>query len=551
MARRLAILALALLAASAPAPADVIHLKSGQKQPGLIVEDRADTPSVKIRTASGDIAIPRTKIERVEKESESMGHVRLGDQYTEAGKHADAAAEYRTAMQLDRDNREAGEKLRKSDSQASAARQTQNRQAIDKLEETVQDALSLARQKKFDQAQKTLKAADPGEGSPQYTTWRKATAQLYQMWGTDRADRQDLGGAAEKLQLALRLDPDNSTARAMLIRAWEGDPSKLNEMIEHYRQSTRPEDRMKMAEALFKLKRYEEALPLYIEYTQDPSRLDKVTEDRIRLMFDMLHRQYAEKGDFPKAMETYKAFLQFSPNEDLTPLARYEYMIRRSTTDMNDVDARAKLAQFAEERGMVETAKKEYLNILQIDPKNATATAGVRRFADTDLADLREFFNAQQYLLATQKAVEVEKAYTMFPEVVEQARAISAKSEVEQQKQAKNRLEQGTLLAQRGDDYYNQGLAYLSSYVSKDVDTAKRVFSPKIEATKYFRLALYAWQQALVIDPSLGQPTSCDLYRKISDAYAKYSVLANPMPPPLPRRNTNRLKSSPNTPGSL
>ena len=92
-------------------------------------------------------------------------------------------------------------------------------------------------------------------------------------------------------------------------------------------------------------------------------------------------------GDYEKAYDIYRQFLEFSPNEDQVPLARYEYMIRRSKTDQNDPNARAQLARFAEERGLIETARQEYLNVLLIAPKNSTANEAMRRFAAVDLQD--------------------------------------------------------------------------------------------------------------------------------------------------------------------
>ena len=327
---------------------------------------------------------------------------------------------------------------------------------------------------------------------------------------------------------------------------WEADPTKLAELVETYRKSNRPEDRVKLAETLYRLRNYDEALPLYLELYQATDFQTKPNADRIRQMFEMQHRAQAQKGDFEGALKTYHALMAFSPNESPLPLYRYEYMLRASKIDANDANQRAGLAKWAEDHGMPDTARQEYTNVLKIDPKNAAALAGLQRFADADLADMFEFFGTQQYLVVIRKATEMETAYgPYYPKIVEQARSLAARAEVEQKKVQKTREQQAVLLAQRGDDYYNQALAYLSTYMSANVNPSVRVFSPKTEATKFFRLAIQAYQQALQIDPSLGNPTSYDLNRKIADAYAKFATLVNPMPPPDPFRGRSIQRNTP------
>jgi tetratricopeptide (TPR) repeat protein len=535
------LLALALCVAVA-ATADVVTLTDGKQQTGIIIKDVPGDKTITLRTASGDIAIPREKIANIQRESIAESYARMGEQLFSRNEIAKAYEAYQKAAEADPSNTTITAALKRVEEAYNQLEMAKKRQQIEKIDQMLAQALQLAQEGKFDEANRLLKAADPGENSPKSETYKRIFAQVYYLWGKSRLDHQDLPGAQEKLQVALRLDPKNEDIRKALLKVWEGDPTKLDAVIEQYKNSTRPEDELKVADALFKLKRYEEALPIYLKYLQDPKFATETMRQRVYVMFDVLHRQYAEKGDYKKAIEAYKLFMDFSPNEPPTPLARYEYMLRRSQVNPNNPEERAQLAKFAEEHGLIDVAKEEYKNVLAMAPDNKTASDGLRRFAEEELRDAQDFLNENQYLLASQKAQDIKTSYAMFPDIVQQAEEIINKAKVEVERQQKNTRQQAVALAMRGDDYYNQALAYIATYTSTNVDQNKRVFSPKVEAAKYLQRALYTWQQALRLDPSLGAPTSYDLYNKIADAYAKYAVLTNPYPP---RRFPGKVTDNP------
>lgn len=527
----------ALCLLSSPVLADVITLRDGRQQRGIIIRDHPDEPKITIRTTAGDVAIPRERIGQVQKETPAASHVTLGVQYLEQGDANRAAQEFRKALELDKDNAEAQARLKEAETALDAMRIEMRQVDEAKIDQSLAEVQRLVSARKFDDAAKLLRSLGMGYGTSKAPQVRKAYADTYVAWAIDRLDRQDPGSAAEKLQFALRLDPTHETARKLLIRAYEGDPTKLKEVAEFHKNSEAPADQLKRADALFRLRQFEEAIPIYLKYISDPQYATHIMGERLRLMFDLLHRQYADRGDYEGALRWYLAFLQFAPNESLLPAARYEYMIQRSKTDMNDPAARAALAEFAEVRGMPETARREYLNILSVAPEQPQALEGARRFATADLEDAKAFFAQGQYALAGAKAQIVASTYTMLPDVVREAEQLHTKASVEAGRQQQTRAQQAVALAERGDRYYEQGLSYMSALVSTNVDPNVRVFSPRLEAAKYFGWAIFSWQYALQIDPSLGDPASYDLHRKIADASAKYATMANRLPPPLPRRD--------------
>jgi tetratricopeptide (TPR) repeat protein len=547
---RSALLALLVAGLGLPATADVVHLRNGQKQAGLIIANDPSQPTVTIRTSMGELAIPRSKVERIEDEPDALGYAHIAQEFINAGDYERAAAEVAEGLKLDKDNSVLKEKLAVIEAARGKAQEAAALEQARNFDKVLADAQAMAKEKKFDEAIRLLRTVDPVGDPGRTATYRQVASQIYTAWGVARADHQDPTAAVEHLQMALRLDPKNEEARRQLVRVWEGNPTKLDEIIAFYKNSTKPEDRLRLADAYFRQKNYEQALPIYLEYYSQAGAGDQMAYDRIRLMFDMLHRQYADQGNYAKAIEAYTQFLEFSPEESQAPLVRYEYMLKRSQTDMSDLNGRVELAKFAEERGMAETAREEYRNILSIDPQHAGARAGLKRFADADAQDLRDFFAQGEYLLVRQKARQIADEYAMFPEIVKEATELDAKAEVEQRKVAKSKQQEAVALALRGDDYYNQALAYLSAYTSAERDRTVRVFSPKTEAAKNLQRALFSWRQALQISPELGAPTSYDLYNKIADAQAKYIVLTNPYAPRLPSRDLNRMKRGADSKGS-
>lgn len=530
--------------------ADIIHLTDGQVQKGVVVRDQPGQPNVTIRTSQGELALPRTRIARIETEPRAIGLAHIGDQFLQAGNAEKAVENYKAAVEEDASAPGLAEKLQQAEAQL-AVRAEQSRAADETQADTlIEETKSLIANKRFQEALETLRRAGELGGPARAERIQKATAEVYYQWGITRADHLDKAGSAEKLQLALRFDPTREDARAALIKSWEDDPTKLNEVVAYYKDSDKVEDRKRVADAYYKMRDYENALPIYLKLMSDPNFVDSLANERVTQMYDMLHRQYAQAGDYAKALEAYQAFMEYSPRADQVPLAKYEYMLRREQTDLGDTNARAQLAEFAEQKGLYETARSEYSNILAMAPDNAIAKSGLMRFAESDLQDARDFYGEGQYLLAYQKADLTARDYGQFPQIVTEARDIMAKSEVEREKAERNKAQQAVALALRGDDYYNRALSYISAYTSTNVREGVRVFSPKNEAVKNLNRALSAWRTALQLDPSLGAPTSYDLHQKISDAYAQYVVLANPLPPRLPARDLDRVSRGQTSSGS-
>lgn len=522
-----AVVTAALWLAPATARADVVRLADGSMLYGVVQTAPASAPNVTIQTSGGGFALPKRKVAAVEQESDAMDRTRLGDGYLKAGKYSESASEYEMALKADPSLAAAKEGLQKAQTELARINAAKQGAASTDIGTALDNVQKLVAEKKFEEAYsvvRTINIASAPDLKPRYD---KLMAEGAYKWALDCIDRQNPGRAAELLQVAVRLDPANDEARRKLVSLWEKDPTQLDRAVTEYAKSEQPEDQLKLADALMRQHKYEEALDKYIRYGSDPKLMTPDRTDRMRQAFQFVHSEYARRAEYDKAVVVYKAFLDRFPSEDLVPLARYEAKLKATQTDMTNPDAVAELAAYVEERGFADQSRKLYAKVLELKPDNALALGAMQRFAAQDLQDVAVFMSDGQYALAAGKAAEIEQLYTMLPGVTQQAGVIKQQAAKMQAQAVQNAKQQGTLYAQRGDDYYSQALSYMSAYMSTNVDQRVRVINPKDEAVKYLRLAIYAWQGALQLDPSLNDPISYDLGRKIAEANGRLAQMTS------------------------
>lgn len=516
--------------------ADTLHMVNGQKQTGIIVQQKTDASRVTIRTTSGEISVPRSKISRVEEASVASSYGQLGDEFLNASNYEKAIENYEAGLALEPGNLDLKQKLQEARGGVNAQSAQVQAATDDKARRGIEQARRLANAGDFELAFNTLKSFEPTDTNPLYPEFTRTLVEINLLWGEKLLDRQDTGGAAAKLTEVLKLDPANARAKQLLVRTFEGDPTKLEQSAQFYLQSEVPEEQLKGAEALYKMQRYSEAVPVFAKYAADAA-LDRQFSIKQRLAtgLDILHQQAASQGNYPAALQYFNSYLSVKPDADQTPYSKYMFMIKRTETDMNNPASRFELASFAEQLGLVPTAKEEYRNILGMDAQSTSALTALRKFADSDMADAREFMNSGQYTLAANMAQGVVTQYPMYPDLIAQANQLQAQAQVEAQRIGQAKKAEARALAERGDNYYNQAMSYSTAYGSTELSDSVRIFSPRNEAAKYLGQAIFAWKTALQIDPELGDPTSYNLTFKIQDATNKYSAIANRRAPRIPR----------------
>lgn len=510
---------------------DIIYLKDGSNVKGSIDKKTQNGANVTIHTTAGDISMPKTKIDRVEQEDEATNHLRIANQHLALKKWPEAAAEFTQALQINPNLTEAATGLKTAQGEIQKLQEAQQKASGQSAKEAIANGVKLTEEGKLEEAVAVLRAVNIAAAPELKGEYDKALASCSYKLGLKFLDHQDPSRAAAMLDYSLKIDPTNTDARNKLLTIWGTDTSQVDKVVAALKDSTKPEDQVKLADAYIKQKKYEDALKIYVKYASDPKLIPPSTLDRMHNAFQVVHVEYATKGDYEKAMIAYEYFLQLFPNESPVPLARYDCLLKASKMNLNDPDQLAEMAEYGEQRGFLEPAKKAYIKVLSMKPNQPVALAGLRRAAEASLQDLMAFYNDGQYALAAAEAYQISKDYVLLPDVVKQAQDMQARGQEALAQQAASTQQQAVALAKRGDDYYAQAQGYLSALVNTQVNSNQRAFSPKSEAAKYYRQAQFAYQQALSLDPSLGDPMSYDLNRKISDAASMYAQLSSTTPP--------------------
>jgi hypothetical protein len=503
------------------AVADTVYLKDGKTLQGTVERRTVKGPQVAVRTTAGVISVPQQKIARVELEDEAVGHVEVAGQHLRMKKYHEAAAEYRLALNIDPNVAGAAEGLKQAEAELARIGDAQKQAQQTDNEAILKAAKQLVDEKKFEEAYALVKPLNLAS-DPRYD---KLVAEGAYKWALDLIDRQMPARAVELLQVSLQKDPTNHDARNKLLTLWGDDPTKLNQVIAATKDSSDPQDQLKAADALFRSKKYEDALRIYVTQANTPGFVNSPQFSRMKQAFEIVQTDYATRQQFDKAAFVYQHYLKFWPDADPVPLARYEVLIKAKGVDMGNADQVVELANYATERGFGRNAVDLYNKALALKPGHAGALEGLRRQAAIETAEFAALLHEGQFDLASGKANEISSNFKALPDVVKLVNEMRAQAQQQIAQAAAAGAQQARVLVQRGDEYWAQAQQYLGWMSNQDYSENVRVVSPKSEASKYCGMALQAWKTALSMDPSVADPLNGDLSRKISEATSLYTRL--------------------------
>lgn len=531
--------------------ADVLQMANGDRVVGVVVEDEPSKPSFIFRTVRGLLTLQRNKVVTWEHESEAKGWIQMGDEYSRSNRPQAALEAYKKSAELEPGNSEAKSRVweaqaRLNDAAAKDAQTSNVKQENDVVDTSgtlnprqVMDLLSLAQtaaaSNRYSDAVKYLDKVNPASAAGAGQEFAQGAAAIYVNWGRERSDHQDVNTAIDLLKKALYFDPNNAQATALLKKVMEFESGRLGEMEDLYKNDMTPNGRLKYGEALFRGKKFTEALPVFLEICNDPDRVTPSVKSRVRTIYETMHQEAAERGDWQQALAVYNQFLVFDPMQPKSVLYKYEYMIRRSTTDMSNPQARVALAKYAESKGMLDTAKQEYTSILEMQETNEDARKGLLAYAGRDLREVQNSLAAGDTAKAREKANMITMDYPMFPEVVQAAQSVLITAQVNERQAVSDKSGQAKSLVSQGDQYYNTAIQILMSAGVDRRDNNNRIFSTKQEGVKNLNLAINYWSQALRLDPGLGAPANGNLRARINDAQRRVNSLTSTAPAKLPQ----------------
>jgi tetratricopeptide (TPR) repeat protein len=536
-----------------PAVADEIVFPTGERRQGRIESVDGAPNRIAFITSSGRIEIPRDRVREIVEQDDATDYAILGNQYLTAGNLNRALAEFQRALSFDSRNAEARAGMEKAQArqpeQQAEAQRTQHREK----DSNIQQARELIEQDQHAEAERILQRVLDSNPSPQQREEaQRIQVELYMDWAEHRMDRLDNSGAERYYREVLRLDPNNRRAYdgLLLVLKNSSDPRDRQEVLRAVQSqlNDRPNDlelNRQAADILWSLNRRNEAIPYFLKLKDWSSFYALGYNARLESAMKRRAQDQALGGDIDGAIATYEQLVDVLPETDPTPLfhLRYEQKVRALPAD--DYDARAALLRDLEAQGLGTLALSEANAILDEAPDNATALQFVRTRAEQSLAEATEAFQTGQFVLARRSAqlFANDPVNQRFPDLVQAASDLMARSQIEAERQAKQAREQARQIAALGDQYLAEARRNHDQLRSADINQRTTGISYRQETVKNARRAIDAYRAALEIDPTLGQLVGGeDLNSKIADAQQLYNVMTQPTIrlPQLPRRPARR-----------
>lgn len=522
--------AAALALGAAPARADIITYNDGKIVKGIL-EDLPGKPDfVALNTDMGKINIPKARIKSIVKETKAQGLIHLGKAKLERGAYDEALAYFQQARSADPANAEAGQLVTQAEAMIGTKAQKDRSAALDQVDKLAAQARDLIQKSDFTKAEKTLVEANKLLPSPEQKKKLSALiSDMYLAWAEDRADKLDQLGAEEKLNLALAANPNNDQVIEKMLKLWENDPQKRQYTARVYETilERHPEDRaleLNLANIYYEMGKPEDAVRHYLNLFK-ASEEYKGTQVEVRLMdsLDRLHRQYAMKRQYDKAIHYFDILAAISPQRaNPTEKLYYVFYQKGQGIQPTDMPARLGLAAFAEQNGLDQEALDLYRALIKAPGAKPevvkAAKTAIDRYATRALANAQMVFDKGDYTMAKTLADAARKDYPDVAAIQEKAAEIVGKAQNEEAKERRNKRELAKAVLARADEYYQMAYYHYQNLFSTERKNIPNLLSDRTQARNYFNLAINAYLEALRIDPSLGTDSQSIVQVKLSEA---------------------------------
>ncbi|MDK2972098.1 MAG: hypothetical protein PWP23_1853 [Candidatus Sumerlaeota bacterium] len=541
------LLATALLGTAA---ADVLILTSGARREGRVEDIVGEPDKILLVSGSQQIRIPRTLVQEVVQQSDAEDYTILGDQFIAMQSYERAIRMFQRALEANPNHQPANDGLQRARSMIGERQAEAQRQA----DADNADRLSLVRSQlendesiDFVNAEKLLDTVVQTSNSDD----QKAAAELlkrdlYLEWARDREDKLDPTGAQEYLQKVLAIDKDNKEAEELLLKVWQNDPNRREQVAEMLksRLADAPDDlilNQKYADVLLSMNRDEEAIEPLLKL-HESGRFRALDYDaRLERALTEAAEKRSRSGENEAAIALYKQALSLFPDYDPSALYRLEYRQRLDAIDPTDWEARAALLDNLMAQGMTRLALDEAQMIVQNDPENAKALGLLRRAAEEELFEATQAFAKGQYTLAKSLSRRFATENTRFPDLVQAASDIYNKANIEAEREQKRLRERARELVSYGDENLALARRNLELYKSAEITTRTGILPYKFEAQKFAERAIEAYNEAKRIDPTVAQLVDgLDVNTKIRDAEDIKNQINRATPRILLPQGTNR-----------
>lgn len=505
---------------------DIIWLKSGERQEGIITNESPDM--ITYVTAAGEIKIEKNRIQKIVNEPKDVGHIKIGDIYLSAQKYENAAEEYTSAVEINPDNKEAQKKLDFVRNKIQQINLTEKKKNEETVNNKLEKAKSLIADNNFDNAYDILnKLETKGQlNERQKNNLHLLFSDLYYHWGLDRIDKLDNDGAVAYFEKSKAYNPKNKDAQDQLIKLLENVPGRSDEALTAYLgilkvSPERTDLKLKVADIYYNQKEYEKALPYYTDIFTSGQFVNTPLSQKLKDCFKNVIQNNVNQNNYDKAIEYTKEYNTLFKVTALKELYLLQYAGMKHKTKLGDIQGRINIITFLKEVGMDDEAKKEIKQVLLDDPRNPQALAFYNQYAEDVYRKAIAAFEKGDYQTAYELAQQVIEEYPQTTTLIEKASRLMEKADIEKRRQERQYKEKAKDLARNGDMYYNYALINIQNLKSTEVNKNTYLGSDRSEGIANLNRAIQLWNEALKIDSSLGGADSLDLINKINTAQGK------------------------------
>jgi hypothetical protein len=553
---RMALAALAILAIADAVRADVVILKKGDRQEGIVTPAPGKPDFILLRNYKTRLEIQRDRITSIEEEPDSVDWRRIGDQFFNERLYQNALEAYRKSASFDPADAKTAEQIRAAELALQREATLDRRKQIESINAMLDDAAAKVDAKKFEDAEGVLMrdvlSLNPtDEQQKRILDLKKA---LYKGWALEMEDKLRSNDAAKYFEKLLALDPLDKDAYDRLVVIWEKDPDKtaqvINAHLVHLKldpgdnkirrkladkyveyaaqlESSKGEvpDRARRVDAL-----YASAVEQYELLAAGQENPHPEIAKALSTCLTNLSKRSEQRADYDNAIAYYKHLQKYSDKAGDEALHRLEYRRDYAKINPKDADALTTLALRAGKQGLVDIAHEEIWRLKKQFPDNACVNQALTTYAKEALGMAWDALRKSNFEQADALAVRASTEYNFIPGIAEEAERIQNQAKVELEKYRRTVAEQGRKYKELGDTAFYEGKNYMNNMRNNDLNQSVRVFSDKTEAVTKFQLAVQYYTTALSIWTNMDAASREEIRVNFGDAQRFLNQLTNPTP---------------------
>lgn len=545
---------------SGSAQGDVVIFKDGERQEGIVTPAPGESDAILFQQISGQVKIPRSRIESIVEEPDEVDFRKVGDLYFAAKRFDNALDYYKKAAAIKSDDKTIQERIQNTLSEIEAAAQAKRAQELAKLDKNQDEIEEKIKAKNFEvadlMAQKVAEANPSDKQKDRLTDQKK---RILKGWGFERLDKMREDEAAKRFEQYLEVDPADKEVYDALIRIWDKRPEKAEQVMSAYEVELKlaPNDnetRKKLA-----LKYDDQIRNLRRNITKDskPEEIRAVDEKTIQLQakaareleilcqdekfktpavqgalvesLQALWNWEKENGTYETKVAAYKHLQQYDPKASDAELHILEYREKLAKLDPKNVEARTSLTLTLFQQGVTDMARVEFDALKKEYPEHKSVKKVWKAYAADDVRRVQSLFGQSKFDDTIAEAQACLRRYPEFRDVQDECQRLTNMAQVEKAKLVKQEKDIALKFKEQGDQYFTQAEQYLTNMSNQEL-VQTRVRSESNEAIRYFRLAIEQYDQASLHAAGLDQVERQSLTERRQTAVARLNKLTDTRP---------------------